>query len=185
MLGPIIKPLAFVPPNLVSIVGLLPPMLFFILLMQGNYGWALVSYPFLLLDVLDGAIARINGKVTAFGGVLDSVADRVSDFLIIAAFAFAGLVRWEITAPLLLFSFLVSYMRSRGELAGKGTFSLALGLIERTERLAVIGITFLLFVLLPQPFGTTLFLEISFSLLIILSMATLGQRLATAYSRLK
>ncbi|MEM4055350.1 MAG: CDP-alcohol phosphatidyltransferase family protein, partial [Desulfurococcaceae archaeon] len=37
-----------------------------------------------ILDALDGSLARYTGKVTKFGGVLDSTVDRVNDFLSIA-----------------------------------------------------------------------------------------------------
>jgi len=54
--------------------------------------------------MLDGMVARKYHKVTAYGGFLDSTMDRVADFLIITAFSFGGIVRWEIVAPLLLFA---------------------------------------------------------------------------------
>lgn len=38
-----------------------------------------------LLDLLDGAVAKAQGRASRFGALLDRVADRVSDFLILAA----------------------------------------------------------------------------------------------------
>ena len=35
------------------------------------------------LDVIDGAIARLYGEVTRFGGVLDSVCDRIEEMVVL------------------------------------------------------------------------------------------------------
>ena len=47
-----------------------------------GYGWflagALVVTFFVLLDLLDGAVARAGGRTT-FGAVLDSTSDRLAD----------------------------------------------------------------------------------------------------------
>jgi phosphatidylglycerophosphate synthase len=43
-----------------------------------------------LLDNLDGAVAVLRGRVSAYGAVLDSTCDRVSDLLLVAALWAAG-----------------------------------------------------------------------------------------------
>ena len=43
-----------------------------------------------LLDNLDGAVAVLRGRVSAFGTVLDSTCDRVSDLFLVAALWAAG-----------------------------------------------------------------------------------------------
>lgn len=43
-----------------------------------------------LLDSLDGAVAVLRGRVSAYGTVLDSTCDRVSDLLLVAALWAAG-----------------------------------------------------------------------------------------------
>ena len=145
---------------------------------------ALLAFVGNMFDLVDGMIARKYNKVTAFGGFLDSTLDRVSDFLIITAFAFAGIVRWEIVAPLLLFSFLVSYTRSRGELA-KPTVSFAVGLIERTERLLITFLALLLYIFLPnQTIVGFNIAEVSFIILFLLSFYTFLQRTIHAYKNL-
>src|SRR5262245_44947837 len=41
-----------------------------------------------LLDILDGALARVGGKSTPFGAFLDSTTDRVSETFMLTAIAF-------------------------------------------------------------------------------------------------
>jgi phosphatidylglycerophosphate synthase len=60
--------------------GRWPPLAAFLLALAGG------------LDGLDGAVAVLTGRATAFGSVLDSVADRVSD-------AAAVLALWALGAP--------------------------------------------------------------------------------------
>ncbi|HSA83332.1 MAG TPA: CDP-alcohol phosphatidyltransferase family protein, partial [Patescibacteria group bacterium] len=134
LLTPLVKPLAGINPNVLTLLGSIPSLLFFVFMIHHWFLAAIIAFTGNLFDMLDGMIARKYQKVTAFGGFLDSTFDRISDFLMITAFAFAGIVSWNIAAPVLLFSFLISYTRSRGELANPSV-SFAVGMIERTERL--------------------------------------------------
>jgi phosphatidylglycerophosphate synthase len=113
-LAPVIPFLANVNPNLLTLLGSIPPLLFFVFVLTHHYIFALIVYFGNGFDMLDGMVARKFKKVTAFGGLFDSTMDRVSDFLLITAFAFGSIVRWEIIAPFLLFAFLTGYIRSRG-----------------------------------------------------------------------
>jgi CDP-diacylglycerol--glycerol-3-phosphate 3-phosphatidyltransferase len=99
------------------------------------------------LDLLDGALARLNGAASPFGALLDSVFDRLGE-----AALFVGLGVYALQADLnssyllffmlaillaLVFSQGVSYLRARGE--GLGVFSKA-GLMTRTERVILLGL---------------------------------------------
>ena len=149
------------------------------------YIFALLVFLFTSIDLLDGVVARAHGKVTAFGGFWDSTMDRVSDFLIITAFAFGRVVRWEIVAPLLLFSFLISYVRSRGELASNNRITFAIGLIERTERLIVLFFSLLFYMLFPfVSIFSFNFAELICLFLLVLSFVTFLQRMFYAYKNL-
>src|SRR5579862_4764837 len=116
-LAPFVKNLSKVSPNTLTLLGSIPPILFFVFILYHWYILALIALIGNGFDMLDGMVARKYHKVTNFGGFLDSTMDRVADFLIITVFAFTGIVRWEIVAPFLLFAYLTSYVRSRGELA--------------------------------------------------------------------
>src|SRR5438105_997507 len=91
---PLVKLLSQVDPNYLTFLGSIPPLLFFVFVVSHHYIWALVAFLGNALDLLDGMVARKYSKVSAFGGFLDSVMDRVSDFFIIAAFGFGRIVRW-------------------------------------------------------------------------------------------
>jgi archaetidylinositol phosphate synthase len=184
-LQPVAHALRGASPNTISLLGLLFPVLFFWAVMTGHYVLALIVFVFNGVDLLDGMVARATGKVTAFGGLLDSTIDRFADFVVIAAFGFAGIVSWNIVLPLILASFLISYLRSRAELAAKGNLSMAVGLIERTERLILVFVALLLYMLFPNAlaFGQNL-AELVFIILATLSIFTIGQRFIFAYKKL-
>ena len=92
-------------------------------------------------DLLDGAVAKAGGTNGKRGAFFDSVADRVSDALVLggAAWWLAGrdphltLLPFAVAACAML----ISYERAKAEalgLDGKG------GLMERAERMAVLGL---------------------------------------------
>jgi len=96
---------------------------------------------FVLLDLVDGAMARARGQGTPFGAVLDSVCDRVADGAL-----FAGLAWWCLGAGderllgvaaliCLVSGQLVSYVKARAEGMGLSADG---GLVERAERLIVV-----------------------------------------------
>jgi len=113
-------------------------------------GWfAVGGILFLLvnaLDFLDGAVARAAGTAGAYGAFLDSVLDRYSE-----AVVFVGLIAWyaraddmlavTITALALAGSFMVSYCRARAEGLG---LNCEVGLLQRPERIVVLGIGLIL-----------------------------------------
>lgn len=184
-LEPLAKHLSHVNPNILTLLGSIPPLLFFVFIIKHWYLLALVIFIWNFFDMIDGMIARKYNKVTAFGGFFDSVMDRVGDFLMITAFAFAKIVRWEIVVPLLLFSFLTSYIRSRAGLAANSHMEFAIGLIERPERLAFIFFALLLYLILPN-FNLNGFniAETVFIILMLLSIHTVFQRMLYAYKKL-
>lgn len=183
-LNPLVKHLASVSPNTLTLLGSIPPILFFVFMFYHWYFLALIALVGNGFDMLDGMVARKYHKVTNFGGFLDSTMDRFADFLIITVFAFAGVVRWEIVAPFLLFAYLTSYIRSRGELANSKV-SFAVGLIERSERIVLIFFSLLLYIVFPAAnfFGFNI-AEVTFLFLTLLSLYTVIQRIAHAYKYL-
>ena len=93
-----------------------------------------------LLDILDGALARVGGKTTPFGAFIDSTTDRVGEGAMLAAIAlvFARHGReWAVVLAVaaVVGSFLVSYTRARAEALGlRGD----VGLGSRAERVVLI-----------------------------------------------
>ena len=99
-----------------------------------------------VLDILDGALARSQGKGTPFGAFVDSTVDRIGEAFMLGAIALV-LMRdgneWGValTVAAVAGSFLVSYTRAKAEAMGlKGD----VGIGSRTERVAVlcIGLAF-------------------------------------------
>jgi CDP-diacylglycerol---glycerol-3-phosphate 3-phosphatidyltransferase len=92
-------------------------------------------------DVLDGAVAKASGTASPRGSFFDSVADRVSDSLVLGGFAWylasvegahAALLPMAVMGT----SGLVSYERAKAESLG---FSARGGLMERAERMLALG----------------------------------------------
>lgn len=96
-----------------------------------------------LPDLLDGALAKASGRASVRGAFFDSVADRVTDALILSALAWylsdthRGHV-FILPVAVLGVSLLVSYERAKAESLG---FSAKGGLMERAERIVVICAT--------------------------------------------
>jgi CDP-diacylglycerol--glycerol-3-phosphate 3-phosphatidyltransferase len=103
------------------------------------------------LDILDGALARVSGRVSPFGAFLDSVLDRYSDLLVLAGlvYLFARLGRPEAVVAVLLAligTVMVSYTRARAESID---VECRVGLMERGERMLVLIAGALLGFLVP------------------------------------
>ena len=110
------------------------------------------------LDLFDGALARLTGKDSPFGALLDSVFDRLGE-----AALFVGLGVYYLLGDLspgqlilsmlavllgLVFSQGVSYLRARGE--GLGAFTRS-GIMTRTERVVILGAGLIAEGLAPVP----------------------------------
>ncbi len=92
-----------------------------------------------LIDAIDGVLARSTGRVSVFGGFLDSVSDRYSDAIVLSAIVYAGLCHpaWGLAA--IVGSLMVSYTRARAEAAG--VKMAAVGFAERAERMVFLALT--------------------------------------------
>ena len=140
------------------------------------YGFALLSLLGSVFDAIDGYVARQTGKVSLFGGFFDSVCDRVADFFIISAFGYAELVAWEIVAPALFTTFLVSYLRARAEGVQKGK-KMDSGIFQRTGRFLVVLGGLVIYILILDVNVLTWV----FGVLILLNIATILQRVYAVY----
>lgn len=169
-------------PNIFTLIGLVVGIVAAILFASGMQLWAgfvlLISGFF---DLIDGAVAKVVGGGTAFGGVLDSVVDRYVDFLIFAGIIYAfindGLAEvgllpgWAWGVLAIVGSLMVSYTRARAEAAGSGT--LDVGIAERGERVLILAVGALI--------GYTQYAVV---LIVILTHLTVVQRLYAAKLRL-
>ena len=122
--------------------------LFFAFLASVNYGEGhpVVGGLMVVLsgffDILDGAVARATGKVSARGAFLDSTLDRVSELVVFLGILVGGYVSPFVVVLALSFSLLVSYTRAKGDALGVSLAGVGIG--ERSERLVVLIVTSLL-----------------------------------------
>lgn len=168
-------------PNVITLFSLLSSVIFFFFLNNHMYGFALVTLSGSVFDAIDGYVARHTGKTSSFGGFFDSVSDRISDFFIIAAFGYAQLVAWEIIAPTILTTFLVSYIRARSEVARESK-KMDNGFFKRSGRFVVITSGLVMYLLFPASVGI---LTGMFLVLIVLNVVTIAQRIYAAYRLLE
>ena len=94
-----------------------------------------------LFDLFDGVVARKFGKVTTFGGFLDSVLDRYSDLFLLFALMIYYLRKGD-SSLVVLTSFvsigtaLIPYARAKAEAA---QVPCNVGLMERAERIILLS----------------------------------------------
>src|SRR5262245_16643889 len=70
-------------PNFLTFVGVAINVASGLLFGYGKFFWAgIVLIVANLFDMLDGQVARLSGRVTSFGGFLDSSLDRLSDMVV-------------------------------------------------------------------------------------------------------
>ncbi|MGI8759939.1 MAG: phosphatidylinositol phosphate synthase [Jatrophihabitantaceae bacterium] len=148
------------------------------------FGGTLWVWGFVMLDMLDGLVARAGGRVSKFGGVLDSTCDRFADAAVFGSIAWFFAMhgqRWMVLAALLclVLGSVTSYIRARAESAG---FTCSVGVAERTDRLIVVlvgtGLT-------GDPFGVPYVQAIALWLLVAASTVTVAQRFTTVYKQSK
>ena len=132
-----------VSPDGLTVAGLLVAGLAAYLVAAGSPLWGgLVLLASGLFDLLDGALARATGRVTPFGGFLDSTVDRLSEAVVLLGvllrFALEGSL-WGVALAYaaLVGSFTVSYMRARAEGLG---LRCDVGVLTRPERLLLLSL---------------------------------------------
>lgn len=129
-----------IPPSRVTAAGVVVAALVPLLAWAGG-GWPLAAAACVvlagLLDGVDGALARQDGTATPWGRVLDELADRCSDLLLLAALAVLGAPWWLWVAAAVL-TLLLESVRSSARVAGLD----GVGVVtvwERPSRLIVAG----------------------------------------------
>ena len=143
-------------PNTWTIIALLPALVAVYFLMQSDF---LVAAGLFLLsafiDMVDGAVARVTGRVTKLGAYLDTVVDRYVEGIIVFGLLFAGLPGfYGIPAYAWIFIYffgglMTTYVKAAAkekDLTGK---EIRGGLLERAERLIILFIGILLAVANP------------------------------------
>lgn len=109
---------------------------------RGELLWGtLVIAPFAFTDLVDGTMARLSGRTSAWGAFLDSTMDRVGDGAI-----FGGLILFftgpgdsmldaALALACLVLGFVTSYAKARAEGLG---LECNVGIAERADRLVAV-----------------------------------------------
>jgi len=119
-------------------------------------------------DMLDGAVAKASQRASQRGSFFDSVADRLSDAILMGGVAYYLTAHHRGQLVLLPFAiltsgYLVSYQRSKAESLG---LSARGGLMERAERMILLGVSLL---------ATQIFVPVLWLLLGLTTMTALGR----------
>jgi archaetidylinositol phosphate synthase len=138
-----------VTPNQLTFISLLLVFAFFYLMVAGNYIAALAFLAAsILLDALDGHLARLTKTSSIYGAYLDTIVDRYVEFIIYLSFLFINLptiifspVIWIVLC--IFGSLMTTYSKAAYVEKTKKDFSG--GFLERAERmlLIIIGVALL------------------------------------------
>ncbi|MBN2378784.1 CDP-alcohol phosphatidyltransferase family protein [candidate division WOR-3 bacterium] len=156
LVSPLVKALVRVdmPPAAVSVAGLLFTVIAFVLMYRGStagLGWMRASGAVILFaaawDTVDGEVARARGKSSPKGAFLDSILDRVSEFVVLLGmllFFDLGKLDTALVFALLFASYSISYIRARAEGVG---IECTVGVFDRATRVVLIGAAL---IIIPQ-----------------------------------
>lgn len=167
--------------DMVTVVGFLGAVAGAVLLIaRGEFFWGVVVVTVsVLLDLLDGALARARGGGSVWGAVLDSTLDRAADASVFGAlvwwFAGPGDSRLLVLLALLclVLGMLTSYVKARAEGVG---LACDVGIVERTERLIIVLVGTGL-----AGLGVPYAVHVALGVLLAGSVVTVGQRLAAVH----
>jgi CDP-diacylglycerol---glycerol-3-phosphate 3-phosphatidyltransferase len=134
----------FITPNILTLTGLLINIYCAWLYGIGDFfAGGIVLIVANIFDMLDGRVARLQGRVTRFGAFFDSVIDRYSDLIV-----FVGIMVFyardttahstlyvALTGIVLIGSVMVSYSRARAEGLN---IECKVGFLERPERVVLL-----------------------------------------------
>jgi phosphatidylglycerophosphate synthase len=111
-------------PNLLTVIGVAINVACGLLFGLGYFFWAgIILIVANLFDMLDGQVARLSGRVTRFGGFLDSSLDRLSDMVVFVGLMifyardtqFHSTLNVFLAGAALMGSVMVSYTSARAE----------------------------------------------------------------------
>jgi CDP-diacylglycerol--glycerol-3-phosphate 3-phosphatidyltransferase len=134
-------PVARVPPDALSVAGVAVGAAALGLAATGGR-WPLLAAVLVVLvgvlDGLDGAVAVHTGRARPLGAVVDAMADRVGDLLLVATLAALGApLPWCVAAGAL--TLLHEYLRARAGAAGMAGVG-AVTVAERPTRLLLVAV---------------------------------------------
>lgn len=128
-------------PNTITLLGLAGTSVGAFVISQGQMtkGGFILLFS-VLVDALDGTMARLRGESSDFGAFVDSVSDRYAEFITFGGLLYYFLSKGNYHGMIVTFaatagSVLVSYVKARAEGLG---FTAKVGILTRVERYLVL-----------------------------------------------
>ncbi|MBI5332611.1 MAG: CDP-alcohol phosphatidyltransferase family protein [Candidatus Aenigmarchaeota archaeon] len=167
-------------PNTWTLFAIIPAILSAYFMLTENF---LAAALFLLIaafmDVIDGAVARVTGRVTKLGAYIDCLTDRYVEFIVILSLMFISLpffiVQPYIWIALVIFgAMMTTYAKATAKEKELVDKEIRGGILERAERV------FLLLIGIALAYFNPLYLVYVLALLAILTNLTALQRIYIA-----
>ena len=137
-------------PNQWTLISLVPAFIALYFLANSQFLYAAAFFIVsAFLDLVDGSVARVMGKVTKLGAYLDTLTDRYVEAFIVIGMLFLSLPSFYLPAVIWIFIFFLgSTMTTYAKAAAKEKDlvdeEIKGGLVERPERLVLLFIGILL-----------------------------------------
>jgi phosphatidylglycerophosphate synthase len=134
-------------PNQYTLNSIVFGILCFVALLYKNFILALIFFLIsIILDFVDGAVAKYSNKITKIGAYLDTVSDRFTEGLIFLAFLALPLPRLIIDSKYWIFlclfgSLMTTYAKAAAKEKELITEELRKGFFGRGERMILLSIT--------------------------------------------
>ncbi|HDD46469.1 MAG TPA: CDP-alcohol phosphatidyltransferase family protein [Candidatus Aenigmarchaeota archaeon] len=168
-------------PNMWSIIGLVFAILAAFLIYKHLLAYACIAIAIsMVIDIVDGCVARYKNMVTKKGAYLDTIVDRYSEFFIILSMLWINMPSllfppafWLLL--LLLGSFMTTYAKCAAKEKELIKTELRGGLLERSERMVM------LLIAIAVGIVSRLYMAYIIILLAILSNLTAFQRMSYAW----
>lgn len=175
-------------------ISFLTPVVAFVtiyLLYLEEYAWAGISLFLGLLDSIDGTVARLNNKTTKYGGFLDASLDRVHEAIVLIGMGviLSDQTTWILVSSSLATSLIISYIKAKAEASlgvkSVGANELSVGILERPERLIIIGVSIGFYQFFREEIIGLNLMEIGLSIICSLGFITVVMRMKKAYDLLQ
>ena len=177
-------------PNQWTLITLIPTFIALYFLVKEMFLEAAILFIVAsFIDIVDGSVARVTGRVTKFGAYLDTIVDRYVEGIIVFGLLFASLPNliisgFTIPIPALIVIYLfgammTTYAKSAAKEKDLVEKELRGGLLERAERLLILFVGILIAIYNP------LYLTYVIALLGFLSNITAIQRIFIAWGKSK
>jgi len=140
--NPFVYGMRKVPPNVITLLGLLITIIASVVIGKGHlrYGGIILIFG-VIMDAIDGAVARLRNKITEFGAFFDSTLDRYAEIIIFIGIGFFLKDYYLLILFCVMGAFITSYLRARGEGL---EIEIKEGVFTRVERVIILILGLLL-----------------------------------------